>query len=486
MREKHRTLRTKKREAPTKRKSTLTYNWSDKHKDYIRACADNVYNFAEGAVRAGKTVDNVYAFAHELKTHPSKFHLASGATSGNAKLNIGECNEMGLEAIFRGQCHWGKYRDNDALIIKGPDTNFAEKVVIFVGGGKADSFKKIRGNTYGMWIATEINNHHDTFIKEAFNRTLASKRRKYFWDLNPDHPKHPIYVQYIDDYVEKNKKGKMPGGVNFQKFTIFDNVNIPKENLESILAQYVPGSIWHNRDILGQRCIAEGLIYKKLAAEFSLPNREQQEHALTKAQAKKMVFDKIVVAIDFGGTGSGHALVATGITADQMYRQKLVALKSRRYMEGGTDPDTGEELKDIDSVLLGRLFVRFCEDILDTYGFISKTYGDSAEQVLIRSLKHAMNRAMLGHIAPTDSRKMPINDRIFCLDSLSAQGRFYYVDEECQSLKDAISTAIWDPKQPTANIRLDNGTSDIDSMDAFEYTFERDITKLIQKGGDGK
>ena len=59
------------------RKKTLTFRFSDKHKDYIRACADCSYNVAEGAVRAGKTVDNVFAFAHELKTTPDRIHLAT-------------------------------------------------------------------------------------------------------------------------------------------------------------------------------------------------------------------------------------------------------------------------------------------------------------------------------------------------------------------------------------------------------------------------
>ncbi len=84
-----------------------------------------------GAVRAGKTVDNVYAFAHELKTTPDKIHLATGSTSANAKLNIGDANGFGLEYIFRGQSHWGKYKGNECLYIKGPDTNYKQKIVIF-------------------------------------------------------------------------------------------------------------------------------------------------------------------------------------------------------------------------------------------------------------------------------------------------------------------------------------------------------------------
>lgn len=57
-----------------------------------------------------------------------------------------------------------------------------------------------------MWIATEINLHHDNTIKEAFNRQLAAKRRKIFWDLNPEHPKAPIYANYLDVYEAKAKR----------------------------------------------------------------------------------------------------------------------------------------------------------------------------------------------------------------------------------------------------------------------------------------
>lgn len=482
MRSKHRKLRCQKNKSLQQKRKTINYNFSKKHIRYIRNCVDNTYNIAEGAVRAGKTVDNVYAFAHELKTHPDKLHLATGSTAANAKLNIGDCNGMGLEHIFRGQCKWGKYKGNECLTIKGPDTGNKEKVVIFAGAALASSFKKFRGNSYGMWIATEVNLHHDNSIKEAFNRTLASHRRKFFWDLNPDHPKAKIYTDYIDKYVKKHKTGELIGGVNYDKFTIFDNINISKENRDAFLSQYEPGSIWYNRDILGMRCIAEGLIYNKLASEFSLPEEEKKPHSLTVDAAKKLRFNKIVISVDFGGTGSGHAFVAAGIT--EGYKE-LVALKSRRYKEGEIDPDTGKKIKDIDPDALGELFVKFVQDVIDTYGYVTCTYADSAESVLIRGLKKAMNAAGLGNIAPHNALKTTINDRIFTLVSLSVAGRFFYVESECQSLIGAISTAIWDPKNLTENERLDDGSTDIDSMDAFEYCYERDWKKMVRKGSGG-
>lgn len=176
-------------------------------------CIESQINVAEGAVRAGKTVDNVFAFAYLLERTPDKLHLASGSTGANAKLNIGYANGYGLEAIFRGRYHWGKYKDNEAMFVR--DGYGRDKVIIFAGGGKNDSFKKIRGNSYGMWIATEINLHADSFIKEAMNRQLAAVQRKIFWDLNPDHPKAKIYKDYLDSYAAKAAKGELIGGYNY-------------------------------------------------------------------------------------------------------------------------------------------------------------------------------------------------------------------------------------------------------------------------------
>ena len=78
--------------------------------------------------------------------------------------------------------------------------------------------------------------------------------------------------------------------------------------------------------------------------------------------------------------------------------------------------------------------------------------------------------------------KTEINDRINALSILMAQGRFFYVQNQCNSLETALCTAVWDPDEVTKNVRLDDGTSDIDSLDSFEYTYERRISQLIKYG----
>jgi len=250
---------------------TLKPRFGAKHIAYMQAAQAATISVAEGAVRAGKTVDNVAVFAHLIEMGvPDRIHLATGSTSANAKLNIGDCNGFGLEHIFRGRCKWTKYKGNEALQISSHGRTY---IVIFSGAAKADSFKKIRGNSYGMWIATEINLHHENTIKEAFNRQLAARVRKVFWDLNPGSPANWIYKNYIDKFPEQ-----LGAKYCYAHFTIRDNATITAERLAEIEAQYDKQSVWYRRDILGERCDAEGLIYDMFNPEYhvlhSVPDTE--------------------------------------------------------------------------------------------------------------------------------------------------------------------------------------------------------------------
>ena len=62
-------------------------------------------------------------------------------------------------------------------------------------------------------------------------------------------------------------------------------------------------------------------------------------------------------------------------------------------------------------------------------------------------------------------------------------GRFFMTDD-CGSLQIAFSDAVWDQEKKDKDERLDDGSTDIDSLDAFEYTIERDMKDLIQEVED--
>lgn len=303
-------------------KKTQTIKWaafSEKHRRYIRNAMHNKMNVAEGAIRSGKTIDHCIIAAMYLETCVDKIHLATGATIGNAKLNIGVCNGFGLENLFRGRCKWGKYKDNEALYI---NTQTGQKVVIFTGAGKADSYKRILGNSYGLWIATEINEHFDSddsrisFIKVAFGRQVAAVQPLVLWDLNPCNPTHRIYVDYIDKY-----KTDYVGGYQYEHFTIVDNLSISPERLAEIESQYVKGSIWYRRDIQGERCIAEGLVYPMF------------EDAIKPLPALPPVSDlsseNVCISIDYGTMNAFAALLCV--------RHEGVWYAVREYYYSGRD-----------------------------------------------------------------------------------------------------------------------------------------------------
>lgn len=435
---------------------TATIPWgafSEKHRAYIRGALKNRMCVAEGAIRSGKTIDHCIIASAYLEITPDRFHLASGSTIGNAKLNIGVCNGFGLENIFRGRCHWGNYRNNEALYIQ---TATGEKVVIFAGGAKADSYKRILGNSYGLWIATEINEHYDSpdsrisFLKVAAGRQIAARRPFTLWDLNPCNPKAGIYENYIDLYREKG----LEGGYQYQHFTIRDNATITPERLKEIESQYNPSTVWYRRDILGERAVAEGLVYQQFADD---PDRFIVDD-LPEGDAIR----NAVIGVDFGGGTSAHAFCCTGFTA----QGRLVVLDEYREKQALTPDKLARDFVD---------FVRRCK----ARWLVVDCWCDSAEQTLINGLRSAAASAGLG-LNIGNALKRPINDRIRATCILMGSGRFF-VNRTCEATIDALKSALWDSKHVTEDVRLDDGTTNIDSLDALEYSYEREIPSLIDE-----
>lgn len=430
---------------------TATIPWgafSAKHKIYIKSALKHRMCVAEGAIRSGKTIDHCIIAAAYLEDTPDKYHLASGSTIGNAKLNIGVCNGFGLEALFRGRCRWGKCKDNEALFIQ---TRTGEKVVIFVGGAKADSYKRILGNSYGLWIATEINEHYDcpdsrsSFVKVASGRQIAAQRPFTLWDLNPCNPQAPIYQDYIDKYRENG----LAGGYLYEHFTIRDNATITTERLAEIESRYDPATVWYRRDILGERAVAEGLIYQRFADQpelFIVDELPRVHHA--------------VIGVDFGGGTSAHAFCCLGYVGNS-----IIVLDEYREQEALNPNKLQQDFVD---------FVKRCQ----MRWLVTDVWCDSAEQTLINGLRTAAAQYRLA-VNIGNALKKPINDRIRALCILMGVGRFK-INKACSWTIDALKTAIWDKTKLTEDVRLDNGSTNIDSLDALEYAYERDIPILIE------
>nr|DAJ66118.1 MAG TPA: large terminase [Caudoviricetes sp.] len=427
------------------RTSRLKYNWSEKHKEYMRNSSKCSMNIAEGSIRSGKTTDNIFCFAHDLKQSKDKLHLATASTQPTAKIIIGDCDGYGLEHIFRGQCKWGKYKGNECLKICGKDTNYQEKIVLFCGGAKADSYKKFRGMSIGLWIATEINLHHAETIREAQRRQVNADIKRFYWDLNPESPKTEIYKEFIDVYERKSKSGQLKGGFNLATFNIFDNVNLSKENLEAEISKYEVGSVFYNRDILGLRCAAEGIVFRDFA--------ENTKKYICKREEVPQRFVSVGVGYDLGGNKSNFALVCTGITSDN----KVYVLRVQEIFPEDL------RLQDVENVAK-----EFITGVEKDYGVrVNYCYVDDNYYTTVNSLNDW--RCIFDTAAHIKST-MPLEDRPLMVSKLMAQGKFKLVEGECKPLIEQLQNLVYDDKSEKA-IVLDDGTTPIDLWDALNYSW---------------
>ena len=215
------------------------------------------FNVAEGGKRGGKNVLATLIFCVLLENHPNRLFLIGGVSNATAKLNILDCDGYGLLNYFEGRCREGEFQKRDCVYVQ---THCGEKIVLISGGGKAGDEKLIKGNTYGMAYITEANECHPRYIKEVFDRTLSSKNRKIFHDLNPKDPAHWYYTDVLAFHESAQRKNPNYG-YNYGHFTIADNMSLTDDDIRKDLTTYDIHSVWYQRDILGSRTAAEGLIY---------------------------------------------------------------------------------------------------------------------------------------------------------------------------------------------------------------------------------
>lgn len=65
--------------------------------------------------------------------------------------------------------------------------------------------------------------------------------------------------------------------------------------------------------------------------------------------------------------------------------------------------------------------------------------------------------------------------------SMIAQGRFL-IHSSCANTAKALREAFYDGKRQTEDIRLDDGTTNIDSLDSFEYSCESVMSDILYLG----
>lgn len=273
-------------------------------------------------------------------------------------------------------------------------------------------------------------------MEQAIGRCSVEGARLWL-NCNPESPSHFVKAELIDKAEEKH--------IYCLHFRLDDNLSLSQAVRDRYHRMFT--GVFYRRFILGEWALTDGLIYPQFAdapKSFTI--------------AAPPVIQYAVIGVDFGGTGSAHSFTLTGFTPGMREVAVLDEFYHNNKQNGVLSP---KEVEDA--------FVDFCKRAKSKYR-VYEAFCDSAEQTLIQGLSIAAARAGLG-IDVRNARKGPINDRIAFYNSLMAQGRFL-VCGTCVNTVKALSEAVYDSKKPVEDVRLDNGSTNIDSLDSLEYSTE--------------
>lgn len=418
---------------------------------FFTASMDCWLNIAEGGKRGGKDIVEVNAFCVNLERHPDKLHLVAGVSVAAAKLNIVDSNGYGLTNYFAGRCREGKYNDRDALYVK---TISGEKIVLISGGGKKGDEKLIKGNTYGMALVTEANECHPDFLKEVFDRTISSKQRKIFHTLNPKNPRHWYYEEILNAHVEK-QAANPNYGFNYVHLTIADNNSLSTETIRQVLGTYDKTSIWYKRDILGQRTVAEGGVFKQFAAN---PNRW-----IINKPAK---YNKVYIGVDFGGNKGKTVFVAVGVAI--IDGKEEVHIIDEHVVKANAH--------DIDSAQISREHKEFWERVQDTYRLPLYSFTDHNLKALTIQLGKDLKQSDRVKFV---SKSISLVEWCKLLNSALNLDRIKILSK-CLTVQAAFSGLLYDDKAAD-DIPLDDGSCDVDTYDATRYALSLVFLDWLQR-----
>lgn len=321
----------------------MTLIMSRKQKDFYLNSNAKI-NISHGAVRSGKTFITNLRWLKYIKEGPEGTLLMSGRTKQSLKDNV--LNDI-FELVGKEN-----YKYNHST---GELTIFDRKIKC-VGADSIEAETKIRGQTYAGWYGDEITIQHHLFVKQAITR-CSVPGALIFWTTNPDHPKHTIKKDFID-----NEEMKKNGQVKHWHFLLDDNKTLTNDYKNLLKASF--SGIFYKRNIDGEWVLAEGVVY---GSDFN-ENTHVLKHEVIEQMIEDGKFINYIAGVDFGYTHPMCGLLI-GITEDYEYYVIDEYYRTKQKTES-----------------LASFFTRY-EENLDTK--LSILFCDSAEPDRINTLKFA-------------------------------------------------------------------------------------------------
>jgi len=211
-------------------------------------------------------------------------------------------------------------------------------------------------------------------------------------------------------------------------------------------------------DALALSCFTQAKIYGAF-------NEKTEAIVIPLEAIAAMSITQVNIGISVGSSIRGTSMVATAIIAGH---RRAVVLSAKRY-DAETEPDA-----------ISRKFVEFAKSVEKIGRRLDYVYCDDGEVFLYRIIKNAADQNNIP-IKVRQAANGDVTNRIRLTTTLLTQNRLF-LSEDCEDLTRAFATATWTDKR-TKDARSD--ASDIGTLNAFEYTIEREASRFIntEQGG---
>ena len=206
----------------------------------------------DGAIRSGKTVFMMLSFVDDAmrRYNNQRFGICGKTVDSTVKNLI--MPYLGL--TYSKEKYTLKWRKSDKVLI----VSDGEKENIFeVFGGKDESsFMLIQGRTLAGILLDEVALQPRSFVEQACARCSVDGSKLWF-NCNPESPQHWFYQEWVCQPKKHN-------AIRLH-FLLEDNPALPQKIIARYKSMYT--GVFYNRYILGEWCVAEGLVY-----DFGEPN----------------------------------------------------------------------------------------------------------------------------------------------------------------------------------------------------------------------
>ena len=373
-------------------------------------------NLLYGSVRSGKTWISLLKWAIWVGQQPiCKEFLMVGKTITTLKRNC-----LGLLEQLIG--------DNITYSISQKKAVIFGRTVWLEGANDERSESKIRGMTLQGCYIDELTQIPQDFYLMALSR-LSEKGAVFLATTNPDHPKHYVKTDIIDnDVLDKQ----------VIKFLIDDNIFLDETYKENLKKEY--SGVFYQRFILGEFVRAEGIIFPEFA-------NDESQWIISKGDLPDR-FRCVEVGFDIGGNGSAYAMTCTG----QGYDGVQYKLKSEKRQAGDMSMDDIE-----------RFVNEFCGECEKEYKVRIDMINCDHIAVIVNTINdNTKYRAGLCY-------KPPLEDRVFLYSKLFATNKVKFVDGMCDDLIDEMQNLVFDDRNERP-VPLDDGSMQIDTWDSNIYS----------------